>query len=217
MAFPLSAATQGLISDLIRLDEIATRLQNEEGEAADALQHLQGKRIDALINAASISPGAIDIRCATEKCVDIRSQIVACQSKRSELISQISASMQSDKAGHRKEVEAEKERLLAEQEECRKEYLTALAVAAVAQMRYLGWWQDMGRKGPGLGSHQEEDWNFFRNELSRLCEEAGLESDHRPLSDRIKIAANRALGLGRPVAAGDVQEAIEAVRRIKRI
>jgi hypothetical protein len=213
MGFPLSTETQALIAEIIRLDQITAQLRADEIDANGALQALQKKRIEGLIKPGSASPGAIEIKSATEKCLDLHSAIIACQAKRGEMITQISGSMLLDKKKREKEFRAEIEQLGEENEKLRQEFLTAMARAGVAQMAYLGHWKLMKSKGPGFSRLNESDQTFFGAEIDRFSAEAGIDGSYRTVDDRIQEINKKINALGEPIGTEYVEAAIKIVRQ----
>lgn len=216
--FLLSADTEGLLAELIRLDEIAVEFVSGEAAARETLRKLQAERVGALVKDLGASSAgterAVEMQAARDKILDAQSAIEACQAKRSELLQRIQVSMKADKAARAKELREKNSKLRAAETELKREYITALAIAAVKQMQFLGWWDRMKKSSPGLnGGKDPEGQRFYESEIDRLCAESGLNAGHNPLSAQIKVGESYLATFREPISAEDVQAAIEAVRQ----
>jgi hypothetical protein len=124
--------------------------------------------------------------------------------------------MKADKAARVKELREENSKLCTAEMELKREFIAALAVAAVAQLKYMGWWDRIKKSGPGLnGGKDAEGQRFFESEIDRLCAENGLDAGYKPLSDRIKIGESYIATFREPITMQDVEAAIEAAQQAR--
>lgn len=220
LSFLLSDGTEALLAELIRLDEISAEFATSECASKETLRKLQAQRVGALVKAQGASSAeaerTVEMQAARDRILDAQSAIEACQDKRSELLQRIQLSMKADKAARVKELREENSKLRAAELALKREYIKALAVAAVKQMQFLGWWDLMKKSSPGFnGGKDPEGQRFYESEIDRLCVESGLNAGHKPLSDRIKIGESYIATFREPISAEDVQAAIEAVRQAR--
>ena len=207
------------ISGDIRLDEIEAQFVADESAGKETLRKLQSERVGALVKApGNSSTGAgrtVDIQAARERILDAQSAIEACHATRAEIRQRILLGMEADAKARAKEAAAEGLRLRNTLVELKRDYLLAMVAAAIAQMKYKGFWELMKRNGPGIGRLDAEDRTFFESEIDKLCAESGLNAEYVPCADRIKLSESRIEALRKPISMNDVQSAIEAVRQAR--
>ena len=180
---------------------------------------MQAERVGALVKdlgaSAAGSERAVEMQAARDRILDAQSAIEACQARRSELLQRIQVSMKADKAARAAELQAKYTELVGKNVKLKREFITALAAAAVAQMKYSGWQDRLKKTGPFIKTVSDpEAQNFFESEIERLWKEAKLE-ECGPYSDKIKLMDNRIATYRGPISAEDVQAAIEAVRQAR--
>ncbi|MFZ0932303.1 MAG: hypothetical protein WAN11_27135 [Syntrophobacteraceae bacterium] len=219
MNFPLSAKTQGLIGQVLRLEEISKDTTAASGPAQASLLRLQKDRVATMMESGAGSASSNEtseaIKAARERCLDLDSTIQACKAKRDDLLPQILASLESDKKCHLKELEAEAGELGAQESQLWKNYLSALAAAGAAQMKLLGFWSDMEKVGPHLTKaalRNEKHRGFFWLELRRMCAESGVSESTRPMSELTTMAQARCEVFRRALTIADVEQEIEKAR-----
>ncbi|MGO9018748.1 MAG: hypothetical protein ACLQVJ_10415 [Syntrophobacteraceae bacterium] len=220
MDFPFSAETQGLIGQVLRLEEISRASTAASGPAQDSLLRLQKNRVAAMMEPGAESAGSDEtseaIKAARERCLDLDSTIQACKAKRDDLLPQILASLESDKKCRLKELEAEAGELGAQGSQLSKNYLSALAAAGAAQMKLLGFWPDMERLGPGLSNtttRNQDQMAFFKQELKRFCSDLGVTAGTQPIRSEIERAARNCQVFRRALTIGDVEQAIAEAKQ----
>ncbi len=211
--FPLSARTQEIFAELMRLGEIRADFEASEAASKAALARLQKKRIDALVSPGNVA-GAADIEGAIkgerERILDAQSTIEGCSAKRKELISQALASMKRDQAARLEEINSELKGLRSEEERLLRNCISTLALAGAAQMRLKGFWAGMVQEGPGLPLSRlsEEHQAFWRSELSRCCDEVGVDDSMRPMAETTKVRENYYNELRGVLSTADVERLI---------
>ncbi len=217
--FILSEGTQEAIAELIRLDEVAAEFARAESTAKEALCKLQAARVDGLVKVEGASSAgadrSVEIKAASERILDAQSAQEACRAKRAEVLGRIQVSMKADKVVRAKELRAERDGFVAKNSNLRIEFITALAAAAVSQMRYLGWQDRLKKTGPFMKTTNDlEAQKLFESEIDRLWAERRGE-EWGPYSDQITLAGNSVQSYSGPITAEDLQAAIEEVRKAR--
>lgn len=214
-SFPSSAETEARIAEIIKLDEIASDLAVQEAAARVALRTLQDKRIDALLKPEMVSPGSVEIKAGTERLWDLQSAVEACRAKRSELLKGALSSLLADQKRRHTEFLSEAATLRDEEAKLRTAWLTAMAAAALAQMKLLGFWKEMGIRGPGFIRLENGEWAFFRSEIDRLSAEEGIDAKAlQPMAEKIRNALDSAALFRAPLGLADVETETEKARRV---
>lgn len=215
LGFPLSTETLDLRSEIIRLEQITAQSAADEKAAHLKSEALQKKRVEALIRSEVVAPGSMDIKAAAETITDLRSVVAACKAKRAELVQQILKSIERDKRTRIAELSGQVGSLQREEQELRDNYLQSMAAAAVAQMKYLGWWDKIRTNGPGFGRLEQSAQSFFAAKLDELCAAEGINIGSQPISDRIKLVKSDMAELREPISVSHVEAEIEEARQVQ--
>ena len=201
--------TKKLIVQRVKLDEIENHLTQDLGVATTDLARLQKKHVDELLEPSEGSSSAEEMAEATrqvrDKCLDLQSKIHACHLKRNELTASILPSMKSDRDKRAEELGRQAGQLRSEQENLGKNYLALMAQAAVAQLLWKGFWNEMKGRGPAFGRLKPDEHNYFAREFDRLCAEAGMNTSYRPIADRIKTRENERDAFLRPIGNEEIE------------
>ena len=210
-----SQATQELFSESIKLDEVRARFAAERKAAQTTLDALQKKRIHAERKSEATAHLIAEIKAIIGTITDLDGAIVACKAEKTELTQQIASSMQADKGARIADLSREVQSLRAEERQLCNAYLEAMAVAAIAQMKLLGWYADMPRFGPAIRRFQQGEQKFFEAKLNELCSQAGITSSSKPMSEVIKAAEQRIMALSGAVTVADAEAEIARARQVQ--